>query len=119
MLRRVTAADLFERIGRIQVLVGFGCERSSRCPSRHGTAKRVAGLRANGLGGGCDRLGAYKEAKYLHLETVLGLFKGFDDAAQLKRFQQATHVDRMTADEWCCTRGGAARYALAGSWKLE
>lgn len=72
-----------------------------------------------GWGGGCDRLGAYKEAKYLHLETVLGLFKGFDDAAQLKRFQQATHVDRMTADEWCCTRGGAARYDLAGSWKLE
>ena len=63
--------------------------------------------------------GAYKQLKYLHLETVAGLFTGFDDAAQLKRFQADTHLDRMLADEWCCTRTGAARYDVAGEWKLE
>lgn len=63
--------------------------------------------------------GAYKQLKYLHLEMVAGLFTGFDDAAQLKRFQADTHMDRMLADEWCCTRTGAARYDVAGGWKLE
>mmetsp|Transcript_32904 Transcript_32904/g.71762 ORF Transcript_32904/g.71762 Transcript_32904/m.71762 type:complete len:460 (-) Transcript_32904:127-1506(-) len=83
--------------------------------------KRIPGSKELLIDGGMTEgkikgaLGPYSNIKYLHLESVIGLFAGFEDLSGIARaFERETYADRSFAAEWCCTTNGPIKYDFIG-----